>query len=164
MRFFSVVRPNSTRDSLRAADISLFIPQNLRRGNGSRSEQLGFLNHRGDTIRLMTEDYQLFVEMTMKNRPAIPNLLHHYTTMEGLLGIVRTGKMWLTHVSRSHGSSPRHPDASGSFEAAAVLEWEHRPNASPCLRISVSLIAVEMMRIPSSNPSSSPRSAQARLS
>jgi hypothetical protein len=46
----------------------------------------------------MTQDYQLFDEMTMKNRPAIPDLLYHYTTMEGLLGIVRTGKLWLTHV------------------------------------------------------------------
>lgn len=46
----------------------------------------------------MAEEHQLFDEMILKNRPPIPDLLYHYTTMEGLLGIVKTGKLWSTHI------------------------------------------------------------------
>lgn len=46
----------------------------------------------------MNPKRQLFDQMTLKDREPIPDLLYHYTNMDGLLGIVRTGKLWLTHI------------------------------------------------------------------
>jgi len=46
----------------------------------------------------MSAAHQMFDEMTLQKRKPIPDVLYHYTTMEGLLGIVRTGKLWLSHI------------------------------------------------------------------
>jgi len=46
----------------------------------------------------MAQESQFFDEMILKRRPPIPDLLYHYTTIEGLLGIVKTGRLWLSHI------------------------------------------------------------------
>ena len=50
----------------------------------------------------------LRVELAAFITESPPAIIYHYTNIDGLLGMVKTGKIWATHVSRLNDSSEYH--------------------------------------------------------
>jgi hypothetical protein len=89
-------------------------------------------------IEQLWEALRLELASLISDRP--PNIVYHYTDINGLLGMIESGKIWATHVSKLNDSSEYHhgtkvvtecvnraiPDSSTPFIDKILSEFEQK--------------------------------------